>query len=458
MAKTLRVALTLVSALAMVGCGGEKTSEAGGELTEVQKVIQEAEKMDAKDLYKKAIEELNGKTMNAVGNSSRGKKSAPYFLAYLRGNTLAEDGKTEVASTEIRSEFPNYDPNFKGQINWQQPKNNKIFDQIYGDANGGKTLSMTLIQDGSQIQSRMLDTKILENYVPKEWKGSDVNKEPLLALQSLNKVFEFNNLDTSKSYKNVWDFVAANEKPNFMGIESEPVGRNFLVQLTAPKYAAMMKTAYDKLTGDKKTYVDSAIAAVEKEDVVNTYGLAGVDENVKYSLAFDYLWMKQYSEQTDDAPICNNLVSSSAAGQTGLLVYSKLRSVKETEGVSKKNVTMAAYQDDYAGIGGYMYKHYMAVIKTSPLPWTSCAFIHFLTTTKDGFKAWGNDIGGYASDENVRQKFDHSRDGYNDKNENEFPILNDKGYDWWEQRCVVEDPKYVSSNVMLASWLGGLRS
>lgn len=85
---------------------------------------------------------------------------------------------------------------------------------------------------------------------------------------------------------------------------------------------------------------------------------------------------------TDDGPICNELVKTTASGQSGLFVYSKLRSVQETEGVSKNNITIAAYQDGYKGFGGYAYKHYLQVTKKSPLPWTAMAFIAYMVTEK----------------------------------------------------------------------------
>ena len=75
-----------------------------------------------------------------------------------------------------------------------------------------------------------------------------------------------------------------------------------------------------------------------------------------------------YNAQTDDGPICNTLVSDSATDQCGLLVYSKLRSVEESAGVSVNNIKVAAYQDGYKGIGGYGYCHYLFVTDNSPLP------------------------------------------------------------------------------------------
>ena len=113
----------------------------------------------------------------------------------------------------------------------------------------------------------------------------------------------------------------------------------------------------------------------------------GLGENGAYALAWIKLWVENYNEQTDDGPICNTLVTDSATDQAGLLVYSKLRSVEESAGVSLNNIKVAAYQDGYKGIGGYGYCHYLFVTNNSPLPWTACVFIHYMTCTEVGFSA-----------------------------------------------------------------------
>ena len=79
----------------------------------------------------------------------------------------------------------------------------------------------------------------------------------------------------------------------------------------------------------------------------------GLGENGKYALAWIKLWVGSYNAQTDDGPICNTLVDQSATDQFGLMVYSKLRSVEESASVSKNNITVAAYNDGYTGIGGF---------------------------------------------------------------------------------------------------------
>ena len=193
----------------------------------------------------------------------------------------------------------------------------------------------------------------------------------------------------------------------------------------------------------------------EMEAEAADLGLEG--ENVKYALAWIKLFVENYQEETDDGPICNNLVAKTAVDQSGLLVYSKLRSIEESEDMSVNNVTVAAYQDGYTGFGGYAYKHYLMVTKTSPYPWTACAFIAYMTTTQEGFKAWGKDMGGYAPVPACMQ--DHSQDGYVDGVDT-YPAKNDRGYDWWinEGKLVVEDPAYAASVAdTLGDWIDALR-
>ena len=397
----------------------------------VEEVIAQAQNMTLQELFQKAIEESNGKRFDAVGNSSRGKSVLPIFVE------------------ELQKIDPSYTLDYEG--GWQQPKENKIFDQMTEDMNGANhVMSMTLIQDGNQIQSKMLDTGLLLNFVPKDWTEAEgLNKEGNenpLALQTLNKVFMFNNLG-EKTYMNMWDFVREGEAPLFMGVNSELVGKNFLYMMTNDKYATIAKEAYEVWEGKNEEY--DALIEDMKLDAADL-GLTG--DNVQYGLAWVYLWCEKYNEETDDGPICNTLVTTSAKGQSGLLVYSKLRSVEETAESSVNNITVAAYQDGYVGIGGYAYKHYLMLTKTSPLPWTSCALIAYMTTTQEGFAAWGKDMGGYAPVPACMQ--DHSNDGGD-----EFPAKNDRGYEWWinEGKLVVEEPAYCAAvSGKMSGWIDGI--
>ena len=406
-------------------------------LTGIDAIIKEAEGMSMEELAKKAIEESNGKTFYGVGNSSRGKSALPLFIAYLQ----------------------TIDPNYNMEFEWQQPKNNKIFEQLTADSlKDSGTFAMTLIQDGNQIKSKMVDTDILKTFIPKEWaeaNGTTADAySSYLPLQTLNKVFMYNSTGSAE-FKNCWDFIYKDQHPLYMDIDSELVGKNFLYMLTEDKYAGMLKDAYDALDDEHKAYFDPTIQEVASD--ADDFGLG---ENGKYALAWIKLWVENYNAQTDDGPICNTLVDKSAKDQSGLLVYSKLRSVEESATVSVNNIKVAAYQDGYKGIGGYGYNHYLFLTKNSPLPWTACAFISYMTCTEDGFSAWGKDMGGYSSNpkvaEQIEATYNHAKGGYNDAGEDAFPAKDDRGYDWWTTtgELVLEDPEYCADAAFgVGSWI-----
>ena len=406
-------------------------------LTGIDAIIKEAEGMSMEELAKKAIEESNGKTFYGVGNSSRGKSALPLFIAYLQ----------------------TIDPNYNMEFEWQQPKNNKIFEQLTADSlKDSGTFAMTLIQDGNQIKSKMVDTDILKTFIPKEWAEANGTTADAysgyLPLQTLNKVFMYNSTGSAE-FKNCWDFIYKDQHPLYMDIDSELVGKNFLYMLTEDKYAGMLKDAYDALDDEHKAYFDPTIQEVASD--ADDFGLG---ENGKYALAWIKLWVENYNAQTDDGPICNTLVDKSAKDQSGLLVYSKLRSVEESATVSVNNIKVAAYQDGYKGIGGYGYNHYLFLTKNSPLPWTACAFISYMTCTEDGFSAWGKDMGGYSSNpkvaEQIEATYNHAKGGYNDAGEDAFPAKDDRGYDWWTTtgELVLEDPEYCADAAFgVGSWI-----
>ena len=439
MKRALALLLAASLSLSLVACGGgggtatntgtpDSTAPAedntpAAELTATQQIIQEAEGMTLEELAQKAIEESNGKTFYGVGNSSRGGTALPLFIEYLQ----------------------TIDPSYTLEYEWQQPKNNKIFDQLTADSlKDTGTYAMTLIQDGNQIESKMVQTGILDTFIPKDWADANgttaADYAGYLPLQTLNKVFMYNNTG-SKTYDNCWDFVAEGEHGLFMDIDSEIVGKNFLYMLTEDTYAGWLKEAFEALSADEQAYFQPTIDAMASE--AESLGLG---ENGKYALAWIKLWVGSYNAQTDDGPICNILVDQSATDQFGLLVYSKLRSVEESASVSKNNITVAAYSDGYTGIGGYGYCHYLFVTDNSPLPWTACAFIAY---------------GGYSSNPNVAAEneeiFHHETGGMaEDGTTVEFAALNDHGYDWWttDGKLVLEDPEYCASvSFTVGSWI-----
>lgn len=438
--------IIIVSLFVITGCSEQKSKK-----SQVDDIIKEAQTMTLDQLAKKAIEESKGKAFFGLGNSSRGKDAIPKFIKYLQ----------------------TIDPTYNLTFEWQQPKNNKIYDQLIADAAKEKgTFAMTLIQDGTQFKPKMLYTGFLKRFVPLEWaKANHISNvdeyKGYVPLLMISKVFEYN-CRGDMSYKNCWDFVYKDVRPLFMYAATETVGMNFLYMLTTKHYSNILKAAYDKLPPEKQRYFEPIITSMEKEveelkqEIIkleekkdpkdrNNIKVLIDNENAKYALAWIKLWMEQYNGQTDDGPICNILINESAKNKCGLLVYSKLRSVVESGKVSLNNIKVAAYEDDYVGIGGYGYCHYLFVTDNSPLPWTACALINFLVTRQDGFEAWGKDMGCYSSNPLINIKneeiHNHKKGGYKDGNLL-YAVKNDKGKEWWEnpnEGCLVmEDPEYCA--------------
>ena len=438
MKKALAIVLAVLMLVSLfAACSNSGSGNTDKEQSNVQKIIQEAQGMTLEELAKKAIEESKGKTFYGVGNSSRGKSALPVFIEYLQS----------------------IDPSYTMEFDWQQPKNNKIFDQLTAESQKAVgTYAMTLIQDGNQIENKMVKTGILDTFIPKEWaeakKVDAASYEGYLPLQTLNKVFMFN-CTGSKTYTNCWQFVAEGAHGQFMSIDSEIVGKNFLYMLTKDEYAAYLKDAFDKLPDADKAYFQPTID--EMEQTAKEFNLG---ENGKYALAWIKLWVGSYNAVEDDGPICNNLTDASATDEFGLLVYSKLRSIEESDSKSVNNIKVAAYEDGYEGIGGYGYCHYLFVTDNSPLPWTACAFIAYMTCTQEGFEAWGKDMGGYSSNPTVAAEnealHNHSKGGCDDAGNVIYAAKNDRGYDWWvgDGELVLEDPAYCASVAFtVGSWI-----
>ena len=403
----------------------------------VRDVILQAQTMPIEELAARAIAESNGMTFFGIGNSSRGEIAIENFVKYLQS----------------------IDPSYSLDHEWQNPKNNSIFDELSADSMKSiGTFSIAMVQDGNQIESKMVQTGILDTFIPLEWalaNGYTVGEyNGLLPILTVNKVFEFNNTG-SRDYSNVWNFVAEGEHGLFMDIDSEVVGKNFLFMLTSDEYSEELKDAFDELPEEEKPYFREVIDKVA-QDAENL----GLGEKGKYGLAWVKLWVESYNAEIDDSSIINLLADSSASDQFGLLVYSKLRSVEESAFLSRNNITVAAYQDDYTGFGGYGYSCYLFVPVNSPLPWTSCALIAYMTEKADGFSAWGSDIGAYTSNPALAEEMEelyHLRTGGNDESGNvEFAAMNDRGLEWWTEEggLVLEDPEYCAKvSATVGAWI-----
>src|SRR5690554_3862600 len=226
MKKIFVLAVTLLLGFVLVACGGKKS--------EVEKIIEQAETMTLDELIAKAYEESNGMTLYGLGNSSRGKTA---------GETFVE---------KVKATYQDY----TGKIEWSQPKENSIF-----------------------------ETVIFINFKPKkirEAAGVDVeaNGKPL-SLQTISKVFMFNHGNGQYNFSNVWHFVKENERPMFMGLNSEPIGFNFLLMLTREDYVKIVKEAFDALSDTDKAYFQPKVNALKAKATE-----LKLPTNAEYSLAW----------------------------------------------------------------------------------------------------------------------------------------------------------------------------
>ena len=259
-----------------------------------------------------------------------------------------------------------------------------------------------------------------------------------------------------KPLDNVWDFTHSKQKLACMNPNNENVNRDFLIMLTKDENCRLLKEAYDDPSNDSD---------IKVEDYAS-YG-----ELKKYAYAFIAGFIKRASFAEDDGKIINPLSKKTADGSAAWIVYSKMNNIEETEEVSKKFLVSPALGKDNTdgatatmnmkGFSGFMYKHYLMVSSITKHPYTTCAFINYLATTSDGFKAWGKDIGDYPSMPSVdvnRRKFGHGEFVTNEKGEktwkqddtkeNVFPVMNDPSGDWWVDtgKAIVEDPEYLGAN------------
>jgi hypothetical protein len=432
-------AIAVLAACGLASCGNTNS----GDNDAVKAAIADAESMSRADLFKKASEEIGSGTLKFVGTSSRFKNSIDPFKA----------------------ELAKYNPDC---ANMTITKDSKVDGQIYtsllGEIEAGvkNGYDGALVQDGYQLQKKGIDTGFFLNYIPKEWNddpntNKELNGNPF-ALQYNMKTWMVNNAGgNTTTIDNVWDITADAWKGKLQTMDprNENVNMDWLITLTKDSWCDQLKTAFEDSSNDNKSLDLTKYAS---------YG-----EKKKYAYAFMDGYLTNSVFNADDGAARDNITNKTAAGNGGWIVYSKIGSVKESENVSVGNITISALGKDNTdgntptshikGFGGFMYKHYLQVMKTTSHPYTVCAFINYLSTTETGYAAWGKDIGDYPSLPSInvdRTKYGHgtldtSTTPYtftqDNTKDNVFSALNDPKSSWWESatggNVVIEDPAYI---------------
>jgi hypothetical protein len=448
--KANKLGLIALCAMMLASCGGAKKSESvtptkteetpssepAKELTRVEKIVAEAETLSREELFKKAAAELGDKTFHWLATSSRGGKVKDKFVAALNA----------AAGTSITDK----------QIDYQTTVDGKIYTFLNAEVESGNaTYSGALLQDGYQLQTKGIENGYV-NYVPKEWadhqgvkKERDANP---FSLQFNFKTWMYNNKAGDMVIDNVWDFAKEGVTIDTMDPQNENVNMDWLIQLTSDENCAILKAAFEDSSNS------SGLAAADLEAYAN-YG-----ESRKYAFLFIERFIKNAVFYADDGKALDTFKVS--PGHAAWIVYSKIQNVTESADISKKDIVIAALGKENAdgknatmsikGFGGFMYKHYLMLTPESPLPWTACAFINYLSTTKDGYSKWAGDVGDYPTyGEEIN--VDRTMNGHGtlaedykwtqDKDQpNVFPCLNDPNANWWidTAKSVVETPSYIA--------------
>ena len=427
--------LALSSTALLSACSGQGSGS--GEKTRVQKVVEQAEKMSREDLYKKAAEELGSQTFHWYATSSRGGKVKDKFVKALN----------DAAGTSIT----------ESQIDYQTTVDGRIYTILNAEIESGKQVtSGALLQDGYQLQTKGVE-KGYVNYVPKEWREKQgVNMERdanPFSLQFQFKTWMYNNHNGDMEIDNVWDFAKEGLVIDTMDPTNENVNMDWLIQLTSDDNCALLKSAFEDATNS------SGLTAAALEPYKDYGG------NRPYAFLFIEKFIKNASFAADDGKALDAF--KAAPGHAAWIVYSKIQNVTETAQTTKKDIVIAALGKTHSdgknptlamkGFGGFMYKHYLMLTPDSPLPWTTCAFINFLSTTEVGYSKWAGDVGDYPTyGEEIN--VDRSMNGHGTLAEdgkwtqkasdpNVFPCLNDPSANWWIDvaHSPVETPSYIST-------------
>ena len=428
-----------LSASALAACTNQGQS-GSKELTRVQKVVAEAETLSREDLFKKAAAEIGTQTFHWYATSSRGGKVKDKFVEELNKY------KPEGAATITES-----------QIDYQTTVDGKIYTFLNAEIESKKAVtSGALLQDGYQLQTKGIE-KGYVNYVPKEWsEKTGVNKDRdanPFSLQFQFKTWMYNNHDKNMNIDNVWDFAQEGLKIDTMDPTNENVNMDWLIQLTSDENCALLKEAFlDNSNSSGLTATDLAPYA--------SYG-----EARQYAFLFIEKFIKNAVFYADDGKALDAF--KAAPGHAAWIVYSKIQNLQETAETTKKDIVIAALGKEHSdganptvamkGFGGFMYKHYLMLMPDSPLPWTACAFINFLSTTKVGYSKWSGDVGDYPTyGEEINEN--RSKNGHgtlaadytwtqNAEQENVFPCLNDPSANWWidTAKSPVETPSYIGT-------------
>ena len=377
MKKITVLVLVLCLGLSVFGAGA-KEAPAAKTISAVEQALKDASLMSNEELYEHAKGESG--TMKVYSTTSLCGTAAERFMAKYPGL------KVEYSSVGETDMFT------------------KLETEIGSSADGA---DMALLQNAYLMQSILIDEGLLLNYFPSMYKDViPAEYHNPTAMLLVNKLFMWNNTGGDIGLKNIWQLAEPEYKGKvyFKDPNTEPVGMNFLIMLTAPEWTAKIENAYRDYYGKPWSKASSKF------------------DSAAYEWIDRFLANCSY-EYTADGGISTGLTNG-APGNVGLFVFSKLRGNE----VSRRNLTVAA---DLNGFSGFMYPTYAQVCKDTDMPYTSALFINYILSA-EGSDPWTNAgvMGNYSVNTSI-------------------PLNDGTGIDhevdYWRERCVIEDGQYLAS-------------
>lgn len=318
-----------------------------------------------------------------------------------------KEGKVVVysATSRISKAGEAFEKKYGIKVESTNLKDFELIEKISKESSTGVTgADFVLIQDGGRVMGELVNLGYLYSYVPPTLENViPKNYQDPLAFCIINKVFIFNNEDTTKEpFDNIWALTTPKWRGKFQFKQpfQESVNSNFLTMLTKPEIADKIAKAYKDYFGKEITLTTPNagyewIKAIFTNDLIVTTSDTKTAESVGIK--------GQHKEEN-----------------AGLFVYNKLRYVK-----SKNLALQAMYNVD--PFCGFYYSIYALMSSNAQNPAAAKLFIEFLFT-EEGFKPWSENIGTYSTNPNI------------EIDESDHPIS------FWEKILIHEDPTYCFEN------------
>ncbi len=270
-----------------------------------------------------------------------------------------------------------------------------------------------MVQDGSSLQSMLLDTGYTLSYVPKSAQLSDSDLNPLTALY-VSKCFIWNrtNPEYGLDYiSNIWQLTGKDGETlkgvhqlSFQNPATENVNMNFLIMLTSDESCEKLAKAYESYFG---------------------VPYAGNDgyKNIGYKFVSEMIGNVTTWHSSDTTAVKNMTTMT-----TGQVVYAPFNKVKDYPDTNDyhEDLAVTGWNVSVEGFEAYFYKMWLLIPTTARLPYTACLLFEFLCM-EDGFSS------GWDSE------------GYYSVNPDVSVVDGDHTLSKWLENAIVEDIDYINS-------------